>query len=175
MMRLPNRAQRGETLIEAMISLAIMSVGLLGILQMNALASQQSGIARRETIAATIARDLVDAFERLPYDHAALSVSTSALDATFVDPSNANGLHRLTDVEAGRPLLGAAGAILGSDVETGAIEVMWRAREVGSSKRIAVMVVFPGANGRDKQLTLWTAKADLAAVLGGDRSIIPEI
>ena len=61
------RATRGFSLIEALAALAVFSIGILGVMQMNVLASQQNGLARRQSTASKIGRDLVDAFERLPF------------------------------------------------------------------------------------------------------------
>lgn len=166
---------RGETLIEAMVSLAVLSIGLIGILQMNGFATSQLGVARKETQAANIARDLVDAFERLPYEHPALAPSGVALGAPFVDMDNSTGLQSLGTPFAGRPLLGAAVAAVSSDVTDTSMEVRWRVAEQGSLKMIAVMVRYAGGPTGRRQLTFWTTKAEIADVLGGNRGGVPEI
>ena len=56
-----------------MAALAVFTVGILGVMQMNVLASQQNNLARSQTIASKIARDIADSFERLPFDHPLLN------------------------------------------------------------------------------------------------------
>ena len=77
LMSSPRPSPRGTSLIEAMAALVVFSVGILGVMQMNVLASQQNNLARSQTAASRIARDMADAFERLPFDHPLLNVATS--------------------------------------------------------------------------------------------------
>src|SRR5207248_2418337 len=55
-------APRGETLIEAMVAMAVFAIGLLGVLAMSLVADGQNSLAARETKAANLARDLADDF-----------------------------------------------------------------------------------------------------------------
>ena len=91
---------RGTSLIEAMAALVVFSVGILGVMQMNVLASQQNNLARSQTIASKIARDVADSFERLPFDHPLLDNATALLlnDPEFLNMDNA----RRADEAAGR-------------------------------------------------------------------------
>ena len=81
---------RGTSLIEAMAALVVFSVGILGVMQMNVLASQQNNLARSRTTATRIARDVADSFERLPFDHWTLNVHTNMIqeDPNFDDINN---------------------------------------------------------------------------------------
>lgn len=51
------RAPRGFTLIELMISMAILAIAILGVAQMQVVASAQNGLARRTTRASALLRD----------------------------------------------------------------------------------------------------------------------
>ncbi|AKJ07739.1 type IV pilus assembly protein PilV [Archangium gephyra] len=179
---------RGFSLIEAMAALAIFSIGLLGVLHMNVLASQQNGLARRQSTASKVARDLVDAFERLPYGHTLLSNESTIdpADPRFARFEEGDGWVKLEDALAlvgERPLLGAAQASVstGGDTGTASIyEVAWRVAPVKNAegdteaRRILVMVRFPTTAGAYKQINVWAVKANPQA-MGRGAAAIPEI
>ncbi|HYO55543.1 type IV pilus modification PilV family protein [Archangium sp.] len=173
---------RGFSLIEAMAALAVFSIGLLGVLHMNVLASQQNGLARRQSTASKIARDLVDSFERLPYDHALLSTESTIdpADPRFARLDEADGRVKLADAVAlvgQRPLLGAAHASVSTE---GTYEVAWRVAPVKGSdggteaRRVLVMVRFPTTAGGFKQVNVWAVKFNPQA-MGRGAAAIPEI
>ena len=173
---------RGFSLIEAMAALAVFSIGILGVLQMNVLASQQNGLARRQSTASTIARDLVDSFERLPFDHVLLSTESTIdpADPRFVRFDETDGRVKLADAGAlvgARPLLGAAQASVSTE---GPYEVAWRVAPVKSedgsteARRILIMVRFPTTAGGFKQVNVWAVKFNPQA-LGQGATAIPEI
>jgi prepilin-type N-terminal cleavage/methylation domain-containing protein len=173
---------RGFSLVEALAALAVFSIGLLGVLHMNVLASQQNGLARRQSTASKVARDLVDAFERLPFDHPLLSTESTIdpADPRFMDFDEADGRVELADAVAlagGRPLLGAAHASVSAE---GLYEVAWRVAPVEGSdgltdaRRVLVMVRFPTTAGSVKQVNVWAVKFNPQA-LGRGAATIPEI
>jgi type IV pilus assembly protein PilV len=169
-------AARGFSLIEAMAALVVFAVGILGVLQMNVLASQQNNLALSHTTASKLARDLADAFERLPYTHP-LFTRTTALqpsDPAFTDFDNDDGLWTLEDavaVAGERPLLGAADAIRLSEGQGSFYQVAWRAQRMENpsepgtfdSRRIVIMVRFPTPGGF-RQVNVWPIKYDPAAI-----------
>jgi prepilin-type N-terminal cleavage/methylation domain-containing protein len=182
----PTPCARGFSLIEAMAALAIFSIGLLGVLHMNVLASQQNGLARRQSTASKVARDLVDAFERLPYGHTLLSNESTIdpADPRFVNFDEADGRVKLADALAlvgERPLLGAAHASVSTRPGTQPIyEVAWRVAPMKAAdggteaRRILVMVRFPTTAGGFKQINVWAVKFNPQA-LGRGAAAIPEI
>jgi prepilin-type N-terminal cleavage/methylation domain-containing protein len=178
---------RGFSLLEAMAALAIFSIGLLGVLHMNVLASQQNGLARRQSTASKVARDLVDAFERLPYHHTLLSTESTIdpADPRFTRFDEPDGRVKLVDAVAlvgERPLLGAAHASVSTPgASTPSLyEVAWRVAPVKSAdggteaRRILVMVRFPTTAGAFKQINVWAVKFNPQA-LGRGAAAIPEI
>lgn len=173
---------RGFSLVEAMAALAVFSIGILGVLHMNVLASQQNGLARRQSTASKVARDMVDAFERLPFEHPLLSAESTIdpADPRFARFDEADGLVKLTDAVApseGRPLLGAAHVSVSAE---GIYEVAWRVAPVKGAdglteaRRILVMVRFPTTAGGFKQVNVWAAKFNPQAI-GPGAAAIPEI
>ncbi|WP_309894422.1 prepilin-type N-terminal cleavage/methylation domain-containing protein [Archangium sp.] len=178
------RASRvhGFSLVEALAALAVFSIGILGVLQMNVLASQQNGLARRQSTASKIGRDLVDAFERIPFHHALLSAESTIdpADPRFASFDEADGRVKLSDAVAlvgARPLLGAAHASVSSESH---YEVAWRVAPVKGSdgtteaRRILVMVRFPNTAGGFKQVNVWAVKFNPASI-GRGGAAIPEI
>lgn len=152
----PSRSSaRGFSLIEAMAAMLVFVIGIVGVMQMNVLASQQNNLANRHMVASKIARDLADAFERLPYNHPIFRRPT-ALDPTtpaFTDITNTDGLWTMDEALAltgSRPLTSAAAAILGSEGSGDVYEVAWRSTAVPNpdpeaagamdSLRIVIMV-----------------------------------
>ncbi|WNG40470.1 prepilin-type N-terminal cleavage/methylation domain-containing protein [Archangium minus] len=173
---------RGFSLIESMAALVVFTIGILGVLQMNVLASQQNGLARRQSTASKIARDMVDAFERLPFEHALLSTESTIDpgDPRFARFDEADGRVMLADAVAlvgERPLLGAAHASVSTE---SAYEVAWRVAPLKNdegtteARRILVMVRFPTTAGSLKQVNVWAVKFNPQAI-GRGAAAIPEI
>lgn len=168
---------RGFSLIESMAALLVFTIGILGVMQMNVIASQQNNVARNHTNASKAARDLADAFERVPFGHPVFAnVAPPALqpgDPAFLDINNPSGLYYLTDAASeatGRPLLGAAEAISSAE----RLVAAWRVQGtpdpalpgVFNSLRIAVMVRYPTPTGFN-QVTLWVVKYNPASISRG--------
>jgi type IV pilus assembly protein PilV len=170
---------RGFSLIEAMAAMLVFTIGILGVMQMNVIASQQNNVAYNHTAASKVARDLADAFERLPYMHPAFTRVTTLQPETqaFIDFDNPDGLYTLqeaVDLLGSRPLLGAADPILQSDGFGRLYQVAWRSQLVenpkqpGSfdSRRIVVMVRYPSPVG-PRQVSVWVVKYDPNAITLG--------
>lgn len=177
----PSRlSPRGTSLIEAMAALVVFSVGILGVMQMNLLASQQNNLARSQTAASRIARDVADSFERLPFNHPLINRPTglTLIDPAFNDMTNTDGLVTLQEamvpVAGQRPMLGAADAIFTSEGESNFYQVGWRAVPVADLEhgnqidqiRILVMVRFPTPGGGMRQVETWAIKTDPRIVTG---------
>jgi hypothetical protein len=182
----PSRlSPRGTTLIESMAALVVFSIGIIGIMQMNLLASEQNNLARSQTIASKIARDVADSFERIPFDHPLINVPTTLLlsDPDFSNMDNANGLVTLQTAMAPapeRPLLGAAGAIYTSEGDTTFYEVAWRALPVANPDRfgqvdqirILIMVRFPTPGGGRRQVSTWAVRYNVGLITGDDKTLV---
>lgn len=65
--RRPSRGQRGLSLLEVTISLAILAVGLLAMLALQASALKQGRYGRHTTLAAQVARDHMELLKRVPW------------------------------------------------------------------------------------------------------------
>jgi hypothetical protein len=180
----PSRTSpRGSTLIEAMAALVVFTTGIIGIMDMNLLASKQNTLARSRTVASKIARDLADSFERIPFDHAVLSVPTGLAqdDAGFADMDNPDGLVKLEDAIAQtteRPLLGAADAMFTSEGDRSFYQVAWRVLPVANpdrfgqvdQKRILIMVRFPSSSGGMVQVNTWAIRYNVGLITGDPNS-----
>jgi len=173
---------RGFSLIESMAALLVFTIGILGVMQMNVIASQQNNVARTHTIASKLARDLADAFERLPYDHPIFLEPTGLQpnSTAFTDFTNDDGLYTLQQaiaVAGARPLMGASDAIMMSEGQGTQYEVAWRVQGTPdpdvpgtfASRRIAIMVRYSTPVGF-RQVTLWAIKYNPASVTLGTAS-----
>lgn len=187
------RNQRGTSLIEVMMSLVILAIGILGVLQMSGLASQQNALATRESTASLIARDLVDVIDRMPYTHTALG--GTALQATgdqheVVVYDRASNTVNFDAWPNEMPILGATPAILTSDTQNGNLggieQVRWVVRPeilngVPATKwvEITVRMRMPGVGEnnapRTKDLRFWTSKYNPQVVVGAQAANFTEI
>jgi prepilin-type N-terminal cleavage/methylation domain-containing protein len=162
------RPVRGNTLIESMVALVVFSIGILGIMQLNVMASGQNGLAKRQTNAARITRDLIDSFERIPYNHPALAVSGMDFrtNTDFLNHQVTTGMRRLSDAVGANdmPILGSTAAVLATEPQ--AYDVWWRvssyndAAGVEQGKVIAVVVRVSMPGGSKRDIVSWTVKYD---------------
>lgn len=74
--------ERGFTLLETMVAMAILAVGILTACLMQGMALRTSTVAYQRTEANNVAQALVEALQQLPFDHAMLepTQSDAALD-----------------------------------------------------------------------------------------------
>lgn len=80
--------QNGFSLIEVMISIVVLSLGLLGVAAMQVTSIRVNTIANQVTNASTLLQDRVETLMALPFNHADLSDSTDVgLWETHVDPN----------------------------------------------------------------------------------------
>jgi prepilin-type N-terminal cleavage/methylation domain-containing protein len=78
----PSLSRRGFSLVEAMISMAILTVGILGVAQVQVLAAAQNGVGRRTSVAASIARDFVESVQRWEFDDPRLAAPACGTQLT---------------------------------------------------------------------------------------------
>jgi prepilin-type N-terminal cleavage/methylation domain-containing protein len=90
MMRRPahqERARRGFTLIEALIALAVMAIGLLGLASLQVVGVRANHFGRKMALASALVRDLADTVQRWDYGDARLAaprpIVTSTTDTTI--------------------------------------------------------------------------------------------
>lgn len=84
--------QNGFSLIEVMISILVLSFGLLGVAAMQVTSIKVNSIANKVTSASTILQDRVETLMALPFNHADLTDATEAgLCETHTDPNPPDG------------------------------------------------------------------------------------
>jgi prepilin-type N-terminal cleavage/methylation domain-containing protein len=80
------RRDRGTTLIEAMIAMAIIAIAAVGMVSLNAMGARMDGEARRVTRATAIAQDLLTQVVQVwPYTDGRLANSNTANDLDIGD------------------------------------------------------------------------------------------
>ncbi|XXF77352.1 prepilin-type N-terminal cleavage/methylation domain-containing protein [Myxococcaceae bacterium GXIMD 01537] len=186
-------SRRGSTLIEAMAALVVFTVGILGVMQMNVLASRQNNLARGEVAAGKIARDLAASFERLPFNHPIFNLPGTVIPANtaaFTDFDNTSGRVLLKDVGAligatpSRPLVSTAEAMVAVESNStsgfGTYEVAWRSAPLTNpdpsdprvdARVIVIMVRFRSIADTWRQVNVWTVKYDPEAVIDAGAAI----
>jgi type II secretory pathway pseudopilin PulG len=80
--RFPRSGARGSSLLEAMIALAILLVGLLGMMRLQFYGMSATQGARAQTVATQLATELAAGLERLSADDLRLTGSSGATDST---------------------------------------------------------------------------------------------
>ncbi|HYX90504.1 MAG TPA: hypothetical protein VE782_02995 [Myxococcaceae bacterium] len=179
------RSPRGTSLIELTIATLVLTIGILGVLQMSVLASQQNAFASRLSAASATARDLADAVVQLPYAHPALAIPAGSPSAN-VTIFDANQGTLITEWQNAAPLLSAAPAILQADRHAssavGIQKVWWTVEreldattgtELAKHIQIHVQVGIPGYQLRT--LNFWTVKYNPDQVVGGTAQNFTEI
>lgn len=181
---MPAHRARGSSLIEVMISMVILAIGILGVLQMSAIASQQNKVAARQTAGAFIGRDLVAAVDRMPYSHPAFAGACGATTTVTIYDRATNTLN--IEWANALPVLSETPAILLADQKAGALggieKVWWEItcdEEVaggyvfGRNVHIVVQTKLPGGGTRD--MHFWTEKYNPSRLAYGDPKNFQEI
>jgi prepilin-type N-terminal cleavage/methylation domain-containing protein len=169
-------SERGFTLIESMLAMAIMLVGAVGLGSLYTTGIRMNGDARRMTRATAIAQDLVSNIALWPYNEASGSPLANAStandgdvgDSAYAFQGDANPLgdgladHGEADLTAmGTAWTGLPAAELG-----GVYERYWNVRYVDTNgngvndlAQIAVIVRWPHGGGW-RRVVLLTAKVN---------------
>ncbi len=179
----PKRAfHRGLTLLEVMISMAVLAVGLLGMLQLQILGMTANQGARAHTTALQLGRELVQGLEQLPIDDPLLSGVSTAAPTTLPSPFGAlldgsgtipSGVHTWNDAS---PVAGVRlDSTLERDTNDGTVPIYRRRWTVWdyvsatggpSVKVIAVSVVFRERKiMTQREVVLFTQRANTGLVL----------
>jgi Tfp pilus assembly protein PilV len=168
------RAQRGSTLIEAMIAMSVMLTGAAAMIGLNRQALFFNGDGRKMTRAAAVASDLATNLERLPYNDALLSNpntsndnsaefhvsphSTNDIDSSSWIPSSAVD-HYASELPTNWPGVTNGSAIAGqTTLGDSQLQIFWNVKEtVGATysfKTIAVIVRWPHGNSWRRMVVL---------------------
>lgn len=110
--------QKGMTLIEILVALAVLIIGVLGVFQVFPAAAKKEGIAKNNSIASYLAQGQIENILSYSYDDSALSVGTTTT-------STASGYNIQTNIAYVNPLngLNATGTDLG--IKKIKIKVTW--------------------------------------------------
>jgi prepilin-type N-terminal cleavage/methylation domain-containing protein len=81
-MRLRRPRSKGYTLLEVLVALVISSIGLLGLAQLQIVATRSNSFSNQMTMGITLAKDQLEAFHNVAYDDAQLAAGN------HLDPAN---------------------------------------------------------------------------------------
>lgn len=76
------RSERGFTLVETMVSFGVLVIAVVGVAQMQIVASGINATSRNLTRASQVALELGQVFQVLPYDHPALAAASTLTGET---------------------------------------------------------------------------------------------
>jgi Tfp pilus assembly protein PilV len=153
----PTRQPRGVSLIEAVVALAVMATGLLGIAGVQSTLRANSDIAKQRAEAVRLAQERI---EDLRYfrDMTGTAPSyvgiTSTVDTTTPARSNTTFTRTttVTPMQPGAPDLQA----------------------VPRAKSVSVTVSWPDRTGQTQQVTLYAAVSGIAPALAGSLAVPPD-
>lgn len=167
-------AQRGTTLLEAMMATGVLLIGAMGAISAHKFGLQANSDARKLTRASAIAQDLVDQIALWPWNDPRLTNPVATNDADLgdtafafeADPPPAD--HGEADLTSGGTTF--AGLPLASLQDGTRFERYWNValREdadgdgVWDLARIAVVVRWPIGNGTYRRIVAFTAKVNAA-------------
>ena len=82
LMQLRRPRSKGYTLLEVLVALVISSIGLLGLAQLQIVATRSNSFSNHITTGITLAKDQLEVFRNLQYDHPQL------VAGNHIDPGN---------------------------------------------------------------------------------------
>jgi prepilin-type N-terminal cleavage/methylation domain-containing protein len=123
------KTNKGFTLVEVLVAMAVFSAALLALGRMQIVASQVSAAAGRLTRATALTQDKVEQLLALPYTNALLDDQTPVgQKTTYTDPNPPKGYTITWDVDADTPVAG---------VKTINLKVAWNNRGNPKSFQLA--------------------------------------
>lgn len=164
--------QRGLTLVESLVAMAVLMIGAMGLVGLNRQGIRLNADGRRMTRAVNVAQDLLGQVETWAYDDPRLANRTTSNDVDYADAAYAfegasfDPDHAEADLTAGgTEWLGLPTA----DLATGSYERYWNVSElddqngngIPDGRRIAVIVRWPQGAGF-RRIVLHAAKLNPA-------------
>jgi len=153
------RRTRGVTIIEALVSLAILTIGATGMVGMHRQSQVYLGDSLRMVRATTVAQDLIAQIETWSYDDPRLANSTAANDADLGDTAYAFATQATPPADHAEADLTAGGltwnGLPRSVLENNGMERFWNVsytddqngNAVPDAVRVAVIVRWPQGAG----------------------------
>jgi Tfp pilus assembly protein PilV len=166
------RDETGATLLEAMIAIAILTVGMLGLMQLQIMGIYSNQGARANTTAAQLGRELLSGLEALPTGSPLLDATTPFGPLLESDGSATSGAKDTGTYPVSGVRLDAT---LDRDPENGAVSIYrrrWTVQDAGppgaesSVRRLAVSVIWRERGlSRPRELVLYGSRSNPGLVL----------
>lgn len=171
--RFVHAPSRGATLIEAMVAIAILTVGLLGLMQLQVLGIYSNQGARANTTAAQLGRELLTGLEALPPGDGLLATTSAFGPLLQANGTAATGATAFSDAT---PVPGVRlDATLERDPQDGTVPIYrrrWTVQELGDTgtgpavRRLAVSVIWRERGlSRPRELILYGSRANPGLIL----------
>lgn len=165
--------ETGATLLEAMIAIAILTVGILGLMQLQILGIYSNQGARANTTAAQLGRELLSGLEALPTGSPLLAATTDFGPLLQASGSASSGATVYSD---STPVPGVrTDASLERDPQDGTAPIYrrrWTVDDIGpagaeaSVRRLAVSVIWRERGlSRPRELVLYGSRSNPGLVL----------
>jgi len=93
--------EKGFTLIEVLLSISILAIGLLGMAALQVTATKGNALAKKNTLAISLAEDKIEEYKNTPYD--------SIIPTEGITEENLHAgaiFKRITKVEDNTPITG---------------------------------------------------------------------
>lgn len=141
--------QKGFSLIEALVAMAILAVGLLavGLMQIGAMKGNTNAMSRSDGV--EIAQSVMDRLRSVPLDDTLLS---DAFTANGLDALDANADHNGSELYAANPVVGPNGQTYSifwnvledtpvASAKTVRVYVLWTDQKFGQNRAIMTSVL----------------------------------
>jgi len=127
-----NKKQKGMTLIEVLMAIAILSIGIIGAMQVFTFAVTKEGIAKNKSVAAYLAQGRIEELLSYSYDDDDMSVGTTTT-------STASGYQMKTNIDYVNPANGLSATTTDLGIKRIKVKVSWGQSQTEQSVDVSTL------------------------------------